>query len=127
MRFLLIFILGFTSINFYYQSDFTENIFQGPHNLRICHDYDIGINYANKNSKLFLLDFNDYNCLNCRKMESLVWVDSEILKNLREKLIVISLIVNDNSKFPNANQRTISINGRKTNTQPDYIVLNHTG
>ena len=146
MRFLLIFILGLTSIKPHAQSDFIKNTFQGPHNLRIFHDYDIGMNYAQKNSKVVLLDFNGYACVNCRKMESLVWSDPEILKILREKLIVISLFVDDKTKLPKADQKSISINGRKTNiitygnkwaikqmieyktnTQPYYIMLNHKG
>ena len=115
MRFLLIFILGFTSINSYSQSDFIKNTFQGPHNLRVFHDYDIGMNYAQKNNKLVLLDFTGYACVNCRKMESFVWGDPEVLKILSEKLVVISLFVDDKTKLPKAEQKSISINGRKTN------------
>ena len=76
----LIFILGFTSINSYSQSDFIQNTFQGPHNLRVFHDYDMGMNYAKQINKLVLLDFNGYACVNCRKMESLVWVIQKFLK-----------------------------------------------
>ena len=46
MRFLLICILGFTSINSYSQSNFIKNTFKEPHNLRVFHDYDMGMNYA---------------------------------------------------------------------------------
>lgn len=146
MRFLLIFILGLTSIKPHAQCDSVKNTFPGPHNLRVFHDYDLGMSYAQKNNKLVLLDFNGYACVNCRKMESLVWSDPEVLKIIREKLIVISLFVDDKTKLPKADQKSISINGRKiniitygnkwaikqmieykTNTQPYYIMLNHKG
>ena len=115
MRFLLIFILGFTSINSYSQSDFIKNTFQGPHNLRVFHDYEMGMNYAQKNNKLVLHDFHGCNCAYLRRIKSLVWGDLEVYKILREKLIVISFFVDHKTKLPISEHKIVNINSREIN------------
>lgn len=148
MRFLLIliFILGFTSIKSYSQSDFIKNTFQGSHNLRVFHDYDLGMNYAKQIKKPVLLDFSGWGCVNWRKMEQLVWSAPEVLEILREKLVIISLFVDDKTSLTKSEQKIVRVNNReinvttygnkwavkqmieyKTNTQPFYIMLNHKG
>ena len=67
-----------------------------PNNFECFKDFKEGVAYAKKVNKPILLDFTGYACVNCRKMESLVWSDPEVLKIIREKLIVISLFVDDN-------------------------------
>tara|TARA_Y100000385_G_scaffold65793_1_gene65248 strand:- start:5158 stop:5583 length:426 start_codon:yes stop_codon:yes gene_type:complete len=115
MRFLLIFILGFISINSYSQIEFIKNTFQGPQNVRIFHDYEMGMSYAQKNNKLVLYDFYACTCAYWSKIKSLVWGDLEVLKILREKLIVISLFVDHKTKLPISEHKIVNINSREIN------------
>ena len=38
-----------------------------------------------------MLDFTGINCVNCRKMESQVWSNPEVMKRLKEDFIIVSL------------------------------------
>nr|WP_262920175.1 thioredoxin family protein [Niabella hibiscisoli] len=40
-----------------------------------------------------MLDFTGINCVNCRKMETQVWSDPEVMKLLKEEFVIASLFV----------------------------------
>ncbi|HEX9979066.1 MAG TPA: cytochrome c biogenesis protein CcdA [Flavobacterium sp.] len=111
----------------------------GPHGIVAFTDYDKGLAYAKKVNKPILIDFTGYACVNCRKMENNVWSEEQVLKILKNDVVLISLYVDDKRKLPE-NEQTISketgkkivtignkwtdfiITRYKTNTQPYYVL-----
>ncbi|HEY0090892.1 MAG TPA: thioredoxin family protein, partial [Flavobacterium sp.] len=112
----------------------------GPHGIPTFTDYDTGLAYAKSVNKPIMLDFTGYACVNCRKMENNVWSDEQVLKILKNEVVLISLYVDDKRKLP-LDEQTISpetgkkiitignkwsdfiITRYKTNTQPFYVLL----
>jgi len=54
-------------------------------------DYEEALAASKKFKKPVMLDFTGITCVNCRKMETQVWAQPEVLKRLREDFIVASL------------------------------------
>lgn len=54
-------------------------------------DYDEALAASKKLKKPVMLDFTGINCVNCRKMESQVWSNPEVMKRLKEDFIIASL------------------------------------
>lgn len=89
-----------------------------------------------------MIDFTGWACVNCRKMESQVWPDPNVDKRLRNEVVLVSLYVDDKKELP-ADQQTelgnrdfkiktignkwsyMQANIYKTNTQPQYILIDH--
>jgi thiol:disulfide interchange protein len=111
-----------------------------PHNLNCFHDYDLALAYARKVKKPLFVDFTGYSCVNCRKMEDNVWSDSRALELLRDKVVLVSLYVDDKKELPAEQQYTSATTGKKvktignkwsdmqainygTNSQPYYVIL----
>jgi thiol:disulfide interchange protein DsbD len=63
-------------------------------------DYDEALRYARDFNKPILIDFTGYGCVNCRKMEENVWIDSTINKMLNEDYVLASLYVDDRKPLP---------------------------
>ena len=117
-----------------------------PNDLNCFHDYDEGMAYAKKVNKPVLLDFTGWACVNCRKMENLVWTDPQIDSKLRNDVVLISLYVDDKRSLP-AGEKTTKTLGDKTyniktigskwsyfqaskfniNSQPYYVLLDTNG
>ncbi|MFH6998877.1 cytochrome c biogenesis protein CcdA [Flavobacterium sp. FlaQc-57] len=114
----------------------------GPHNIITFHDYDKGMEFAKKSGKPVLLDFTGYACVNCRKMEELVWSDSKVLDVLKNEVILISLYVDDKKELPENEQYVSETTGKKiktignkwsdlqikrykANAQPFYVIVDH--
>lgn len=117
-----------------------------PNGLNCFHDFEEGIAYAKKVNKPVLLDFTGWACVNCRKMENLVWTDPEIDAKLRNEVVLVSLYVDDKRPLPN-NEKTKKTLGGKTykintigakwsylqaskfniNSQPYYVMLDTKG
>ena len=115
-----------------------------PNDLPCFHDYDKALAYAKQVGKPLMIDFTGWACVNCRKMESQVWTDTEVDKRLREDLIVVSLYVDDKTALAEG-ERTIKklggidfkintignkwsymqANVFKTNAQPHYVLIDH--
>lgn len=121
-----------------------EGAKSGPHGIVLFDDYEKGLAYAKSVNKPIMLDFTGFACVNCRKMENNVWSDPTVLSLLKEKIVVISLYVDDKRKLPKSEQfiskstgetiETIGdkwtdfmISTYKTNTQPLYVVTNLEG
>lgn len=114
-----------------------------PHDIVAFNDYDIGLAYAKKVNKPVMIDFTGKACVNCRKMEQNVWVKDNVLKILKEDIVLISLYVDD--KRPLAENEIIDSKlkpGKKlryigqkwseletikygTNSQPYYVLMDH--
>jgi len=56
-------------------------------------DYKEALEIARKLKKPLMLDFTGINCVNCRKMETQVWSDPEVMKLLKEEFVIASLFV----------------------------------
>jgi len=68
-------------------------------NINCFKDYFEGITYANEVNKPVLLDFTGHGCVNCRKTEEHIWVDSRIKNFLTDSVVLISLYVDDDKKI----------------------------
>jgi thiol:disulfide interchange protein DsbD len=114
-----------------------------PHDIMAFKDYDKGLAYAKKVGKPVMLDFTGHACVNCRKMEQNVWVKPKVLDLLKNKVVLISLYVDDKRPLPTnevvesklkpgkklkyigekwSELQTIKY---KANTQPLYVLMDH--
>ncbi|MCD0472239.1 cytochrome c biogenesis protein CcdA [Flavobacterium sp. JAS] len=124
------------------KSALPEGAEYGAQNIITFHDYDKGMEFAKKAGKPVLLDFTGYACVNCRKMEELVWSDLKVLGALKNDLILISLYVDDKKELPENEQYVSETTGKKiktignkwsdlqiktykANAQPFYVVVDH--
>ena len=107
-------------------------------------DYESGMAYAKKVNKPVMIDFSGFGCVNCRKMEASVWTDPKVKQMLENDYVLITLMVDDNTKLPqpieiqeNGKTRKLKTIGDKwsylqrskfgSNAQPFYILLNDEG
>lgn len=114
----------------------------GPQDIITFHNYDEGMEYAKKEGKPVLLDFTGYACVNCRKMEELVWSNSKVLGLLKNEIVLISLYVDDKKELPEKDQYVSETTGKKiktignkwsdfqikkykANAQPYYVIVDH--
>ncbi|WP_445717468.1 protein-disulfide reductase DsbD family protein [Flavobacterium sp.] len=125
------------------ESALPENAHIGPLGITAFHDYEEGLAYAKKVNKPVLLDFTGHACANCRKMEENVWSDAEILKILKNEIVLISLYGDDQRELPKEEQyvsksgsevttigkkwREYQIERYNINAQPYYVVLDTEG
>lgn len=117
----------------------------GPNGIKLFKDdYESALKYAKLVNKPLFLDFTGNACVNCRYMESNVWVTPEVLPILRDSVVIVSLYVDSRVELPaseqkevqwSGKQRTLSTVGNKNaflqvtkyneSSQPQYVVLNH--
>ncbi|GGF76700.1 protein-disulfide reductase DsbD family protein [Wenyingzhuangia marina] len=113
-----------------------------PYNILTFNDYEKGLAYAKKVNKPVLLDFTGRACVNCRKMEQNVWTVPAVLDVLQNKVVLVSLYVDDRQKleieeispvtgkpYRNIGQKWSEFQTKryKTNSQPYYVVVNAEG
>lgn len=67
-------------------------------------DYDEAIAASKKLGKPIMLDFTGITCVNCRKMESQVWSQSDVAKRMKEDFIVASLYCDSRIELPESEQ-----------------------
>jgi len=68
-------------------------------------DYEEALAAAKILKKPVMLDFTGINCVNCRKMESQVWSQPEVMKRLKQDFIIASLYCDyDKIELPAAEQ-----------------------
>ncbi|MBF04012.1 MAG: thiol:disulfide interchange protein [Flavobacterium sp.] len=118
-----------------------EDAHYGPHKIIAFHDYEKGLAYAKKVGKPVLIDFTGKTCVNCRRMEELVWAKPEILPTLKNDIVLVSLYVDDRTELPE-DKKYVTSNGKEINTfgqkwsdlgitkykaniQPYYILMGH--
>lgn len=121
-----------------------EGAESGPNGITTFHDYQTGLAYAKKVNKPVMIDFTGYACVNCRKMEERVWPDPQVLSQLKNDVVVISLYVDDKRPLAEEEQIVSKITGKKlkyvgqkwsefqilkykTNAQPYYVLIDHKG
>jgi thiol:disulfide interchange protein len=108
------------------------------------YDYDQAIEVAKQEHKPILIDFTGWNCGNCRKMESDVLPNPEVLKRLQNNFVVLQLVIDDKTELPAAEQFTSTATGKKittlggkwfdleiakynSNAQPFYVIIDNDG
>ncbi|TDQ30342.1 protein-disulfide reductase DsbD family protein [Tenacibaculum caenipelagi] len=114
-----------------------------PHDIVAFHDYDKGLAYAKKVGKPVMIDFTGHACVNCRKMEQNVWVKPKVLDVLKNKVVLISLYVDDKRplkddevveskltpgkklKYIGQKWSELQTIKYKANSQPFYVLMNH--
>ncbi len=118
-----------------------------PHQLDCYKDFDEGLKVAQLENKPLFVDFTGYGCVNCRKMEENVWNKEEVLKQLRNNYVVVSLYVDDQARlFPESKLKylldkhtgekirtvggkwsSFQINNFQRNSQPWYVLMHNDG
>ncbi len=72
--------------------------------LTIYTNLDDAIAEGKKQNKPVMIDFTGWACVNCRKMEEIVWPNINVYKTLNEKYIITSLYVDDKRDLPTNEQ-----------------------
>ncbi|MBR5532216.1 MAG: thioredoxin family protein [Bacteroidales bacterium] len=107
-------------------------------------DYDKAKAYAKEQNKPLFVDFTGYGCVNCRKMESSVFVEDKVRDILDSEYVMVTLYVDDKTYLPspmvveeNGREVTLKTYGDKwsylqrykfgANAQPYYILLSPEG
>ena len=72
----------------------------GPQNIMVFHDLEKAEAYAKEVQKPLFIDFTGHACVNCRKMEEKVWGEPGILEILRDKMVIVSLYVDEKTALP---------------------------
>ena len=114
-----------------------------PHDILTFNDYDKGIAYAKKVNKPIMIDFTGWACVNCRKMEQNVWPNPNVLNILKNKVVLISLYVDDKRpleedeiiesklkpgkklKYIGQKWSELQTLKYKANSQPFYVLMDH--
>ncbi len=117
----------------------------GPEGLMLFkNDYENALKYAKLVNKPLFIDFTGNACVNCRLMESTVWVNPEVLPLLKDSVVIVSLYVDSRIKLPQEEQKEVFWFGKKrflktfgnkfayfqstkynSNSQPQYVLVNH--
>ncbi len=122
-------------------AEFPDHAEVGPHGLLSFTDYEAGMAYARQQNKPVLLDFTGKACVNCRRMEELVWSKPEVLNILKNDVVLISLYGDSQEELPESEQG-VSASGRRIKTvgnkwsnfqierynlvaAPYYVMLDH--
>ncbi|HNA15324.1 MAG TPA: cytochrome c biogenesis protein CcdA [Ferruginibacter sp.] len=66
----------------------------------IHNDYEKALAKARAENKPLLVDFTGWACVNCRRMEELVWTNREVDSIMRNEFVVVSLYVDERTKLP---------------------------
>lgn len=84
----------------------------GGHKLPLHYtNYEEGMEAAAMMDKPVLLNFTGYGCVNCRKMESVVWGANEVNMLINEDYLVIMLHVDD--RTPLDEPQRVMVNGKE--------------
>jgi thiol:disulfide interchange protein DsbD len=115
---------------------------RAPHGLNSYYDIKEAIECAKEQNKPLLLSFKAVTCSACKVMEATVWSDPAVLDILRNKVVLVSLYVDDRTELPLEEQITSVIDGKVKNTlgrkyrdyqlsrfgvasQPYYVIVDH--
>ena len=98
-------------------------------NLDCFKDYYEGMAYAKEVNMPILLDFTGYGCVNCRKTEDFIWVETPVRNNIDQNFVLISLYVDDPTKL---DQELVSASRKNKirnigNKWADFQIVNFEG
>jgi thiol:disulfide interchange protein DsbD len=86
----------------------------GPQNIMVFHDLEKAEAYAKEVHKPLFVDFTGHACVNCRKMEEKVWGEPGILEILRDKMVIVSLYVDEKTALPASEHKLLEYAPGKT-------------
>ena len=95
----------------------TENndMHLGPQNIMVFHDLEKAEAYAKEVHKPLFVDFTGHACVNCRKMEEKVWGEPGIIEILRDKMVIVSLYMDEKTALPASEHKELEYApGKKT-------------
>ena len=115
-----------------------------PHGLQGYFDYDEAIACAKEKNKPVLMIFKGHACAKCREMEAIVWRDSEILRLMNDRFVLLALYTDDTTPLPQSEYITSTFDGKvkktmgqknadieatryRANTFPYHAILNTKG
>lgn len=87
-----------------------------PQGLSGYFDYEQGMQCAKEQGKPAFIVFKGHACANCKKMESSVWADNEVLKLLSEKYVIIGLYTDDRTKLQDSESYLSKLDGKEKDT-----------
>jgi thiol:disulfide interchange protein len=139
--------LGFISAQDNQVQTENKDMHLGPQNLMVFHDLDKAEAYAKEVNKPLFVDFTGHACVNCRKMEEKVWGELGVIEILRDKMVIVSLYVDEKTPLPASEHKVLEYAPGKTmkitqvghkwsylqttrfksNTQPYYRLLGPKG
>ena len=96
--YLLKFLSGFPPPTHY--SLFANN---GDHHglqANVVNEYEKAVLLSKQENKPILIDFTGWACVNCRKMEENIWTDPEVMAEIQNHFILVSLYVDDKELLP---------------------------
>jgi len=73
--------------------------------LLTFHNLDKAKDYVKLEDKPLLLDFTGHNCPNCRRTESTIWLNEAVHPILKDKVVLVSLYVDDRQNLPKSEWR----------------------
>ncbi|MFT3740786.1 MAG: cytochrome c biogenesis protein CcdA [Breznakibacter sp.] len=117
-----------------------EGMHHGPQGIPAFDDYGKALAYARKVKKPLLIDFTGKGCVNCRKMEDMVWSKSEVKGLLTNDYVLVSLYVDLRTLLPDGEQYVSPSTGKRIrtvgnkwsdfqitryhrNSQPHYVIV----
>ncbi len=115
-----------------------------PHGIKAYFDYHQALKVAKIANKPVFIDFTGHGCVNCRNVESAVWVDQRVKQMFANEFIVCALYVDDKiidldpqDYMTDKDGETITKLGKKNmyienniykeNSQPCYFVVDIDG
>ncbi|MFT6035056.1 MAG: thioredoxin-related protein, partial [Marivirga sp.] len=115
-----------------------------PYGIEGYFDYDQALACAKQQGKPIFIDFTGHGCVNCRKMEDLVWADPEVLSMLKNDFVMLALYVDEKKELPESDWYVSKYDGKtkksigkqnadlqitrfNNNAQPYYVILDTEG
>ncbi len=115
-----------------------------PNGLPGYFDYDQGIACAKEQGKPLFIVFKGHACANCKKMESTVWENDQVMKMLSENFVIVGLYTDDRTKLDKSEWFTSEVDGKikdtlgeknldwqitnyKTNSIPFHVIIKPDG
>lgn len=83
-----------------------------PYGLPAYHDIQQALDCAKQQDKPVLLAFKFDNCSVCKKMEANVWSNDKVLDVLHNKVVIVTLYVDDKTELPEDEWVTSTIDGK---------------
>ena len=77
-----------------------NDMYLGPQNIMVFHDLEKAEAYAKEVHKPLFVNFTGLACIICRKMEEKVWGEPGIIEILRDKMVIVSLYVDEKTALP---------------------------
>ena len=115
-----------------------------PHGIDGYFDLDQALRVAAKANRPVLIDFTGHGCVNCRKVETAVWVNPRVRTKFTQEFVVVQQYVDDKVAKLNPEDQILDNNGNlitmlgkkamfyeqnryKENSQPCYFIVDIDG